>query len=123
MVRLRLPETRHGDFLDKTIDDMKREKFLTEDFITLSMLGILFAGFESISTTLTLSLEFLAENPAVVDELRICISIYYIKFLASKTLASPFRLYANYFVRLRIRQFRKRGRIQPLPSHGMNMDQ
>ncbi|KAJ6755067.1 CYTOCHROME P450 87A3-LIKE [Salix purpurea] len=48
MERLSDPSKPRGDFLDQAIDDMKTEKFLTEDFIPQLMFGILFASFESI---------------------------------------------------------------------------
>ncbi|CAK7330763.1 unnamed protein product [Dovyalis caffra] len=48
---------------------MEAEKFLTVDFIPQLMFGILFASFETMSTTLTLTLKFLSENPQVVEEL------------------------------------------------------
>ncbi|KAG6761113.1 hypothetical protein POTOM_034308 [Populus tomentosa] len=69
MERLDDPSERRGDFLDQAIDDMETEKFLTVDFIPQLMFGILFASFESMSTTLTLTFKFLSENPRVVDEL------------------------------------------------------
>ena len=71
MERLDDPSKRRGDFLDQAIDDMKTEKFLTVDFIPQLMFGILFASFESMSTTLTLTFKFLTENPRVVEELRV----------------------------------------------------
>ncbi|KAJ6948493.1 cytochrome P450 87A3-like [Populus alba x Populus x berolinensis] len=71
MERLNDPSKRRGDFLDQAIDDMKTEKFLTVDFIPQLMFGILFASFESMSTTLTLTFKFLTENPRVVEELRV----------------------------------------------------
>nr|TKS01847.1 hypothetical protein D5086_0000169540 [Populus alba] len=69
MERLEDPSKRRGDFLDQAIDDMETEKFLTVDFIPQLMFGILFASFESMSTTLTLTFKFLSENPRVVEEL------------------------------------------------------
>jgi cytochrome P450 len=71
MERLNDPSKRRGDFLDQAIDDMKTKKFLTVDFIPQLMFGILFASFESMSTTLTLTFKFLTENPRVVEELRV----------------------------------------------------
>jgi cytochrome P450 len=71
MERLNGPSKRRGDFLDQAIDDMKTKKFLTVDFIPQLMFGILFASFESMSTTLTLTFKFLTENPRVVEELRV----------------------------------------------------
>lgn len=74
MERLADPSKRRGDFLDQAIDDMATEKFLTVDFIPQLMFGILFASFESMSTTLTLTFKFLTENPKVVEELIVCLS-------------------------------------------------
>ncbi|KAJ4842249.1 hypothetical protein Tsubulata_028701 [Turnera subulata] len=70
MKRLSNPEKKRGDFLDQAIDDMNSEEFLTVDFITKLMFGILFGSFESISITLTLTFKFLSEYPQVVEELR-----------------------------------------------------
>jgi len=71
MERLNDPSKRRGDFLDQAIDDMETEKFLTVDFIPRLIFGILFASFESMSTTLTLTFKFLSENPPVVQELAV----------------------------------------------------
>ncbi|KAF9675616.1 hypothetical protein SADUNF_Sadunf09G0050700 [Salix dunnii] len=69
MERINDPSKRRGDFLDQAIDDMETEKFLTVDFIPQLLFGILFATFESISTTLTLTFKFLSENTRAVEEL------------------------------------------------------
>ena len=69
--RFNSPDKRPGDFLDQAINDMASEKFLTEDFIAELAFGILFAAFESVSTTLTLALKFLSENPLVLEELTV----------------------------------------------------
>lgn len=69
--RFNSPDKRPGDFLDQAINDMASEKFLTEDFIAELAFGILFAAFESVSTTLTLALKFLSENPHVLEELTV----------------------------------------------------
>ncbi|XP_034676147.1 cytochrome P450 87A3-like [Vitis riparia] len=63
------PESRKGDFLDQIVDDIKKEKFLSDDFIVLVMFGILLASFETISATLTLAVKLLIENPSVMQEL------------------------------------------------------
>ncbi|KAJ6905385.1 hypothetical protein NC652_023209 [Populus alba x Populus x berolinensis] len=69
--RFNSPDKRPGDFLDQAINDMASEKFLTVDFIAELAFGILFAAFESVSTTLTLAIKFLAENPLVLEELTV----------------------------------------------------
>ncbi|KAJ9673339.1 hypothetical protein PVL29_023118 [Vitis rotundifolia] len=63
------PKSLKGDFLDQMIDDMKIEKFLTDDFIVYVVFGLLLASFETISSTLTLAMKFLTENPLVMQEL------------------------------------------------------
>ncbi|KAJ4827283.1 hypothetical protein Tsubulata_043302 [Turnera subulata] len=70
MERLSNPGVRRGDFLDQAIDDMKSEKFVTVDFITRLISGMLFTSFETMSITLTLTFKFLSEYPQVVEELR-----------------------------------------------------
>lgn len=74
--RLNFPETRRGDFLDQAIQDRDTEKFISEEFIVKLLFAISFASFESISTTLTLLLKFLAENPSVLQDLTVRIYIY-----------------------------------------------
>ncbi|OWM68308.1 cytochrome P450 87A3-like [Punica granatum] len=67
--RRAMPETHRGDFIDQMIDGMKAESFLSDDFVMYVMFGILFASFETISSTLTLAIMFLIEHPMVVKEL------------------------------------------------------
>ena len=104
MERLDDPSKRRGDFLDQAIDDMETEKFLTVDFILQLMFGILFASFESMSTTLTLTFKFLSENPRVVEELAVCVHSPIIKLsflsfqIKNATLFTPAR--TNCFIRL-----------------------
>ena len=71
--RLNDPSKRRGDFLDQAIDDLETKKFLTVDFIPQLIFGILFASYESISSTLTLAIKFLSENPQVVEKLTVSI--------------------------------------------------
>ena len=63
------PKTLQRDFLDQMIDDMKKEKFLSDDFAVFVMFGVLFASFETISTTLTLAIKLLIEHPLVMQQL------------------------------------------------------
>lgn len=65
------PELCRGDLLDQAISDMNTEKFLSEDFIASFFFGLLLASFDSVSTTLTLAFQFLAENPSVIEELKV----------------------------------------------------
>ncbi|XP_057970231.1 beta-amyrin 16-alpha-hydroxylase CYP87D16-like [Malania oleifera] len=63
------PEKRRGDLLDQVLDDMKKEAFLTHDFVTVVMFGLLLASFETISSTLTLAIILLTDHPSVVQQL------------------------------------------------------
>ncbi|KAF5449068.1 hypothetical protein F2P56_029552 [Juglans regia] len=67
--RMISPEKRGGDFLDQAVDDMKKESYLTEDFLVYLLFGILFASFESVSSLLSLTLKLLAEHPAVLQQM------------------------------------------------------
>ena len=65
------PYISHGDFLDYFLEDMKREVFITKDFIAFVMFGLLFATFESIPTIISLSLKLIMEHPLVLQELKV----------------------------------------------------
>ena len=59
-------KTLEGDFLDQMVDDMKNEKFLSDDFVVFVVFGFLLASFETISYTLTLVVKLLIEYPLVM---------------------------------------------------------
>uniref|UniRef100_A0A7N2LPL0 Cytochrome P450 87A3 n=1 Tax=Quercus lobata TaxID=97700 RepID=A0A7N2LPL0_QUELO len=63
------PEICKGDFLDQILADMKTETFLTDKFVIYMMFGLLFASFETISSTLTLAIMLINDNPKVIKEL------------------------------------------------------
>ena len=90
-------KTLEGDFLDKMVDDMKNEKFLSDDFVVFVMFGILFASFETISSTLTLAIKLLIEHPLVMQELIVSDnylttfqSFYYLVFIDNPSRLKPF---------------------------------
>ncbi|KAL6345340.1 hypothetical protein AAG906_015823 [Vitis piasezkii] len=64
------PEIRRGDFLDYFLEGMKKEAFITKDFIAFVMFGLLFASFESIPIVLSLALKLIMEHPLVLQELK-----------------------------------------------------
>ena len=70
--RINSPKRHFEDLLDQAINDMDKEKFLSEDLIINLVFGFLFASFESISAALSLTLNLLAEHPAVLQELTVC---------------------------------------------------
>ncbi|KAF2322625.1 hypothetical protein GH714_025079 [Hevea brasiliensis] len=55
-------EKRGADVLDRCLNDMEKEKFLTDDFICMLMFGGLFASSESISSITTLMFKFLSPS-------------------------------------------------------------
>ncbi|KAF2324776.1 hypothetical protein GH714_016745 [Hevea brasiliensis] len=63
------PEIHKGDFLDQIVEDMKKDSFWTEEFAIYMMFGLLLASFETISSTLALTMKFLTDNPSVVQKL------------------------------------------------------
>jgi len=70
--RINSPKRHFEDLLDLAINDMDKEKFLSEDLIINVVFGLLFASFDSISSALSLTLNLLAEHPAVLQELTVC---------------------------------------------------
>ncbi|GMP37293.1 hypothetical protein CsSME_00009041 [Camellia sinensis var. sinensis] len=60
-----------GDFLDRAMEDMKTEKFLTAEFLSNLMFGILFGNFEPISSVILLTLKLLSEHPSILEELTV----------------------------------------------------
>ncbi|CAL5328814.1 unnamed protein product [Camellia sinensis] len=60
-----------GDFLDRVMEDMKTEKFLTAKFLSNLMFGILFGNSEPISSVILLTLKLLLEHPSILEELTV----------------------------------------------------
>ena len=90
-------KTLEGDFLDQMVDDMKNEKFLSDDFVVFVVFGFLLASFETISATLTLAVKLLIENPSVMQELIVSDnylttfqSFYYLVFIDNPSRLKPF---------------------------------
>ena len=69
--RKRNPELHKGDFLDVIVQEMKTETFLTDNFVISMMFGLLLASFETISSTLTLAIKLINDNPKVVQQLTV----------------------------------------------------
>ncbi|KAL4616394.1 hypothetical protein ACB092_07G195900 [Castanea dentata] len=67
--RINSTERHYEDLLDQAINDMDKEKFLSEDLIINVVFAMLFASFESISAALSLTLNLVAEHPTVLQEL------------------------------------------------------
>ncbi|KAI3875929.1 hypothetical protein MKW92_030498 [Papaver armeniacum] len=62
---------RRGDFLDQLIDDIEKEKFLSDELAAVVMTALVFASFETISTALSVAMMFLTDQqaPLVVKQL------------------------------------------------------
>ncbi|KAK3230467.1 hypothetical protein Dsin_002348 [Dipteronia sinensis] len=58
-----------GDLLDDIVEEMKNNSLFTKDVMSYIMFGILIATFETISTTLTLTMILLTQHPLVVQHL------------------------------------------------------
>ena len=76
---------------------MKKEKFLSDDFVVFVMFGLLLASFETISSTLTLVVKLLIEHPLVMQELIVSDkylmtfqSFYYHVFIDNPSRLEPF---------------------------------
>ncbi|XWS71112.1 hypothetical protein CRYUN_Cryun03dG0110300 [Craigia yunnanensis] len=63
------PEGRKGDFLDEIVEDIGKEEFLTKEFVIYVIFGLFFASFETISSTLTLAIKYVFDNPSVLQQL------------------------------------------------------
>ncbi|XP_050210770.1 beta-amyrin 16-alpha-hydroxylase CYP87D16-like [Mercurialis annua] len=64
------PEHRKGDFLDQILEEMKINSFWTDEIAIYVMFGINLASFETISSTLGVAIQFLTDNPYVVQKMR-----------------------------------------------------
>ncbi|XP_043715968.1 cytochrome P450 87A3-like [Telopea speciosissima] len=64
------PPKHHGDFLDLMLEEMKKDNtILTEDLIVSLIFALIFAFYETISVSITLTMKFLTDHPSVVEEL------------------------------------------------------
>ncbi|EOY33878.1 Cytochrome P450, putative [Theobroma cacao] len=59
----------NGDFLGQIVEDMGKEAFLTKEFAVSLMFGLLLASVETISSTATLAIKYLLDNPSALQQL------------------------------------------------------
>ncbi|XP_050211074.1 beta-amyrin 16-alpha-hydroxylase CYP87D16-like [Mercurialis annua] len=64
------PQLRRGDFLDQILEDMKKDSFWTDEIAIHVMFWLNLASFETISSTLGVAIQFLTDNPLVVEKMR-----------------------------------------------------
>ncbi|MBA0548037.1 hypothetical protein Golob_019157, partial [Gossypium lobatum] len=57
------------DFLDQIVEDMRTESFLTKEFATHVLFGILLASFETVSSTIALAIKYLSDHPSLLQQL------------------------------------------------------
>ncbi|XP_056169716.1 cucurbitadienol 11-hydroxylase-like [Syzygium oleosum] len=57
-----------GDLLDHAIADTQIEQFLTEELVVNLMFAVFYASFDTISTGITLIVDFISAHPSVLDE-------------------------------------------------------
>ena len=62
-----------GDFLDQIVEDIRKEAFLTKEFVTILMIGLFFASVDNISPTTTLAIKYLLDNPLALKQLTVSI--------------------------------------------------
>ena len=124
--RLTFPEKYRGDFLYHAIEDMKTEKFLTEDFIVQLIFGILFGTFEPISAVVVLTFKLLSEHPSTLEELTVRIdSDSFIEKLVGPSCCLVFNHFVAFltkdpFFRRNTKKSFETERMQIPHSHGMN---
>ncbi|GMJ14863.1 cytochrome P450, family 87, subfamily A, polypeptide 2 [Hibiscus trionum] len=58
-----------GDFVDQMVEDMRTETFLTKEFASHVLFGILLASFETISSTIALAINYLSHHPSLLQQL------------------------------------------------------
>ncbi|CAL9159629.1 unnamed protein product [Musa hybrid cultivar] len=64
------PRKQHGDFFDRVIEELNKERSLITETIALDlMFALLFASFETTSLALTLAIKFLTDHPNVLEKL------------------------------------------------------
>ncbi|XP_015695026.2 cytochrome P450 87A3-like [Oryza brachyantha] len=69
--RLSAPGKKHGDLVDLIVQDLQGEKpVIDENFAIDALAAILFTSYATLSSTLTVALKFLTDNPKIVEELK-----------------------------------------------------
>ncbi|CAL5376912.1 unnamed protein product [Camellia sinensis] len=69
--RMNSPNKIQMDFFDTVMEDLKTQKFVTPDFLSNFMFGILFSNYEPITSVILLSLKLLSEHPSILEELTV----------------------------------------------------
>ncbi|CAN0905733.1 Cytochrome P450 87A3 [Linum grandiflorum] len=69
--RKRFPREKREDYLDDIMEMMPKEDFLTDKFVVFVMFAILFASFETISSTIVIAIKFLSDHPLMIQKLQV----------------------------------------------------
>uniref|UniRef100_A0A453JD58 Cytochrome P450 87A3 n=2 Tax=Aegilops tauschii subsp. strangulata TaxID=200361 RepID=A0A453JD58_AEGTS len=69
--RLSAPQKRHGDFLDEVVDELQSGPGMLNEKFAIDLVGaLLFASFATVSSSLTVAMKFLSDQPSVVEALK-----------------------------------------------------
>ncbi|RWR95018.1 cytochrome P450 87A3 isoform X1 [Cinnamomum micranthum f. kanehirae] len=64
------PERRKGDFFDRVIDELQKDRSMLTEATALDLIFVLlFASYETTSLALTMAIKYLSEHPQVLDKL------------------------------------------------------
>ncbi|KAJ8650177.1 hypothetical protein MRB53_003200 [Persea americana] len=64
------PERRRGDFFDRVIDELQKDRSMLTEAMALDLIFVLlFASYETTSLALTMAIKYLSEHPQVLDKL------------------------------------------------------
>ncbi|RWR91411.1 cytochrome P450 87A3 isoform X1 [Cinnamomum micranthum f. kanehirae] len=66
------PERRKGDFFDRVIDELQKDRSMLMEVIALDLIFVLlFASYETTSLALTMAIKYLSEHPQLLDKLTV----------------------------------------------------
>ena len=69
--------TPHHDFLDRLIEEVKREDTILNEANAVNLVfALLFATYETTSKALTLAIKFISDHPQVQAELVVCVKSF-----------------------------------------------
>lgn len=73
------PERRKGDFFDRVIDELQKDRSMLMEAIALDLIFVLlFASYETTSLALTMAIKYLSEHPQLLDKLTVCTLCFFV---------------------------------------------
>ena len=64
-----------GDYLDHLLEELKKEKRITNEKMAINFV---FTAFETASSAITLAVKFISDNPEVLAESTVCIFLNFL---------------------------------------------